>query len=350
MKNYIELIEKLTVAAGASGFEDDVVKEARAYCDGFAATRENSIRNLYISRKQNTGGKSVVMLDAHSDEVGFMVKAINPNGTLGFIELGGIRRDRHEGQRVKVRGRDGKYIPGMISCRPPHFVKDGGNEVLVIDIGATSAQEVKERFGIRVGAPCVPDVPFRYDEENDLIFTKAMDCRIGCAALIAVMEALAEEELAVDVEGALTSQEEIGDRGALVAAQTIKPQAAIVFEGAPADDTFAPAHEIQTGLRMGPMLRLIDTSMVTNPRFAEFAIGVAEELGIPVQIAVRSGGGTNGGPIHITGDSVPVIVVSVPVRYIHSPNGIATYEDFENTVKLSVEIIKRLNADVIAGF
>jgi len=350
MKKYVELIEKLTVAAGASGFEDDVVKEARAYCDAFAATRENSIRNLYISRKQNTGDKSVVMLDAHSDEVGFMVKAINPNGTLGFIELGGIRRDRHEGQRVKVRGKDGKYVSGMISCRPPHFVKDGGNEALVIDIGATSAEEVKERFGIRVGAPCVPDVPFRYDEENDLIFTKALDCRIGCAALIAVMEALAEEELAVDVEGALTSQEEIGDRGALVAAQTIKPKAAIVFEGAPADDTFAPAHEIQTGLRKGPMLRLIDTSMVTNPRFADFAIGVAEELDIPVQIAVRSGGGTNGGPIHITGDSVPVIVVSVPVRYIHSPNGIATYEDFENTVKLSVEIIKRLNADIIAGF
>lgn len=347
---YIDLIDRLTTAAGASGFEDDVVNVARDYCKDFAPTRENSLRNLYIGRTANTGKLPVVMLDAHSDEVGFMVRAINPNGTLSFIELGGIRRENHQGQRVKVRTTAGNYIPGLISCRPPHFAKDSSAEVqLVIDIGATCAQEA-EKMGIRVGAPCVPDAPFHYDAENDLIFAKAMDCRIGCAALIATMEQLQNENLQVDVEGALTSQEEIGDRGALVAARTLQPKAAIVFEGAPADDTYAAPHEIQCGVKKGAMLRLIDNSMVTNPRFVNFATALAEKEGIPFQIAVRSGGGTNGGCIHIVGDSIPVIVISVPVRYIHSPNGIASYEDFDNVVKLAVTILKNLTGDIIDSF
>ena len=346
---YIDLIRDLTNAPGASGFEDEVVKVGREYCKSFAPTRENSLRNLYIGREKNCG-KSVVMLDAHSDEVGFMVRAINPNGTLAFIELGGIKREHHQGQRVLVRAKGGKYIPGLISCRPPHFAKDSNNEAqLIIDIGACSAEEAK-KMGVSVGSPCVPDGPFRYDEENDIIFAKAMDCRIGCAALIATMEQIQNMELNVDVEGALTSQEEIGDRGALVAARTLQPKAAIVFEGAPADDTYASEHEIQCGVKRGPMLRLIDTSMVTNPRFVEFATALAEKEGIPFQICVRSGGATNGGCIHVVGDSIPVIVISVPVRYIHSPNGIAAYEDFENVVKLAVTILQNLDGDIIAGF
>ena len=349
--DYIELIDRLASAPGASGFEDAVVEQARQYCAGFADTRENSIRNLYIHRRRNTGTRPVVMLDAHSDEVGFMVKAINPNGTLSFITLGGIHAERHEGQRVKVRTADGTYVPGLISCRPPHFAKDGGqSDPLVVDVGAVSDQEAREVFGIRVGEPIVPDVPFYFDEQKGLIYTKALDCRIGCAALIAVMEQLQDEELAVDVEGALTSQEEIGDRGAVVAARTLQPKAAIVFEGAPADDTFAAPQEIQTALRKGPMLRLIDNSMVTNPRFARFATELAEKEGIPVQIAVRSGGGTNGGCIHIVGDSIPVIVISVPVRYIHSPGCIAAYEDFDNAVKLAVSVLRHLDEETISGF
>ena len=352
-KRRIKLIEDLTVAPGASGFEEAVAAAALAYVEenGCAVPQgTDSLGNLYLDRIGNTGDKPVVMLDAHSDEVGFMVKAINPNGTLGFITLGGIRSERHEGQRVKVRSASGAYVPGVISCRPPHFAKDGGSQGLVIDIGATSAKEAKEVFGMRVGEPVTPDVPFHYDEASGLIFTKALDCRIGCAAVITVLEQMVNEALAVDVKGVLSTQEEIGDRGALVAANTVKPVAAIVFEGAPADDTFAPDHEIQTALKKGPMLRLIDVSMVTNPRFARFAIDLAEELDIPLQVAVRSGGGTNGGPIHITGAGVPCIVLSVPVRYIHSPNGIAAAVDFKNTVKLAEEILRRLDGETISKF
>ena len=98
------------------------------------------------------------------------------------------------------------------------------------------------------------------------------------------------------------------------------------------------------------MLRHIDARMITNPRFQRYALDLAEELGIPVQEAVRSGGSTNGAPIHLSNLGVPCIVMGLPVRYIHSHYGIASLEDFRNGVRLAAEIIRRLNADVIGSF
>lgn len=123
-----------------------------------------------------------------------------------------------------------------------------------------------------------------------------------------------------------------------------------MFEGSPADDTFTPDYLIQTALGRGPMLRHIDAKMITNPRFIRYAIDLGEELGIPVQQAVRTGGSTNGAPIHLSGLGVPVIVIGLPVRYIHTHYCYASFCDFENSVKLAVEIIKRLNADMIKSF
>ena len=146
------------------------------------------------------------------------------------------------------------------------------------------------------------------------------------------------------------NQEEIGERGAFVTRDVVKPDIAICFEGCPADDTFTPDYFIQTAMKKGPMLRHFDKSMVTNPRFQRFSLELGRELGIPVQESVRSGGGTNGGPIHLSNGGVPVIIIGVPVRYIHSHHGFAAMVDYENSVKLAVEIIKRLNDETIKSF
>jgi putative aminopeptidase FrvX len=150
--------------------------------------------------------------------------------------------------------------------------------------------------------------------------------------------------------GAFAAQEESGLRGAKVTAQTVQPDIAICFEGCPADDTVVDPYAVQTAIRKGPMLRHIDASMITNPRFQRFALDLARSKGIPVQEAVRTNGSTNGGPIHLTGKAVPVIVIGIPVRYIHTHYGIAAYSDFENSVKLAGEIIRTLDQQTIAGF
>ncbi|MBQ7082080.1 MAG: M20/M25/M40 family metallo-hydrolase [Oscillospiraceae bacterium] len=355
-KTSLKMIEELSNAYGASGFEDEVLLVGRKYGEGLARIEENSIRDLFFYRNENTGDKPVILLDGHSDEVGFMVQAIKPNGTLQFIPLGGWVENTVPAHKVKVRNAEGKYISGIVASKPPHFMSSaekGQNlpiSAMVIDVGATSKEEVINDFKIRVGAPVVPDVTMEYNEKNDVMLGKAYDCRLGCACVIETLKELQGEQLDVDVVGVFSTQEEVGTRGAQVAAQTVKPDIAIVFEGSPADDTFTPDYLIQTALGKGPMLRHIDARMITNPRFIRYAIDLGEELGIPVQEAVRTGGSTNGAPIHLSNMGVPVIVVGLPVRYIHTHHCYASFCDFENSVKLAVEIIKRLNGDIIKSF
>ena len=242
----IQMIMELADAFGPSGFEDDVLTVARKWAEGLGTIEEDHMRNLYIHRKENTGNKPVIMLDAHSDEVGFMIHSIKPNGTLRFVTLGRFANIAMSSADVLVRNALGEYIPGVIAAKPVHFMseseraKGGVPEIssMVIDIGATSAEEAVNRFHIRIGEPGVPATKCRYDAENDVMFGKGFDCRIGCAAVIETLRRLEGMDLPCDVIGVLSSQEEVGERGCKVSVKHANPSIAFVFEGCPADDTF----------------------------------------------------------------------------------------------------------------
>ena len=354
--NELDMIAAFSNAFGPSGFEDDVVALARQFAPKDARLEEDSLRNLYIHRKENTGKNPIIQLDAHSDEVGFLVQAIRPNGTLKFVTLGGWVASNIPAHKVKVRTKDGGLITGVTAAKPPHFMTEAEKkqmpalEDMAIDVGASSLEEARDVYGVRVAAPVAPDVSFEYDEAHDVMIGKAFDNRLGCAAIQAVLAELDGEALNVDVVGAMAAQEEVGTRGASVTARHVKPQIAIVFEGSPADDTVVEPWLSQTAVHRGPMLRHIDARMITNPRFQRWALDIAEELHIPVQEAVRTGGSTNGAPIHLSNQGVPCIVIGFPVRYIHSHYGIASLQDFRNGVRLAVEIIRRLDGQIIRSF
>ena len=352
----LEMIAAISNANGVSGFEDDVVSAILPYAKEVGETSVDRMLNVFIRRNENTGNRPVVQLDAHSDEVGFMVQAICPNGTLRIIPVGGWVTSNIPAHKVWVRNRHGKYIPGLTASKPPHFMSEQERKApldihnITVDIGAVSREEAIETFGIRIGEPVAPDVTFTYSEDTDLMVGKSFDCRLGCAAILKTMHELQGEELNVDIVGACASQEEVGVRGATVTANVIKPDIAIVFEGCPADDTCVEPYMVQTAIKRGPMLRHIDSRMITNPRYQRYALDLAEKLGIPVQDAVREAGSTNGAAIHLTGRGVPVIVIGVPVRYAHTHYGISAYADFDNAVKLACEIIKRLDETQIEAF
>jgi putative aminopeptidase FrvX len=354
-KESLQRIRQLSEANGVSGFEDEVDVIVKGFTAGLGETKEDSLRNFYVYRKGEKG-KPVVQLDAHLDELGFMVQCIKPNGTLKFISIGGWVNCCVPAHRVMVKTVTGSYIPGIIVSKPPHFMTAAERSTLPaiddmsIDIGAASAEEAYKDFGIRIGAPVVPDAQFSYDEKHDIMVGKAFDCRIGCAAIIDVLKELKGKNLDVNLVGAFSSQEEIGSRGAAVTCSTVKPDIAIVFEGCPADDTVVESYASQTALHKGPMLRHIDAKMITNPRYQKFAMDTAEEKSITMQTSVRLGGSTNGAPIHLSNAGVPVIVIGIPVRYAHTHYGLSSYFDYENSVNLAVEIIKKLNKDVIASF
>ena len=355
-KALLKLAEELSNARGVSGFEDEVLAVLRRHGGHLGELSEDSLRNLYLSRRENRGGRPMVQLDAHSDEVGFMVRAVRPNGTLAFTPLGGWVPCNIPAHRVLVQTAEGDYIPGVVASKPPHFAGPGERnavpavEDMGIDIGASSREEVLRDFHIRIGAPVAPDAAFQYQEGRDLMIGKAFDCRLGCAALVQTLDLLAGKDLAVDVTGAFAVQEEMGMRGAAVTANRVKPDAAIVFEGCPADDTVAEPWLVQTAIHKGPMLRHLDARMITNPRFQRYALDLAEELGIPVQESVRTGGSTNGGTIHLSNLGVPVIVIGIPVRYIHTHYGLAALADVEDAARLACALLEGLDGARIGGF
>ncbi|MEG0806682.1 MAG: M42 family peptidase [Lachnospiraceae bacterium] len=356
--NCIALIQSMSNAFGPSGFEEGPITAARAFMKDSVTIKEDCLRNLYFYRKENTGHKPVFMLDAHNDEVGFMVHSIRPNGTLRFVTLGSFAVTSLPSSKVLVRNRFGDFLPGVIAAKPVHFMsageKNGSSGLAVsdlsIDVGAVSREEAIDTFGIQIGEPIVPNVTFEYNEEKDLMIGKAFDCRIGGAALMETMRRLEKEELAVDVVGVLSSQEEIGERGIKVAVHTVKPDIALCYEGCPADDTFTESYAIQTALKKGPMIRFMDTSVICSPRYQRHTLALAQEKNLMVQSSVREGGGNNGAIINTSLNGIPVIVMGVPVRYIHSHHGISSYRDFEATVQLAVAVVKSMSQSLLDTF
>ncbi len=348
----IKAIEELSNAFGPSGFEEDVVKVIRKYQEEMNV-RVDSMNNVYSSLKGNTGNRVTVMLDAHSDEVGFMVQSVMSNGLIRFQPLGGWITTNIPAHEVVIRNGRGEYIKGITTSRPPHFMSEADRERklmledIFIDVGATSRAEVIEDFGIGAGDPVAPSVNFRYNEKNGVVMGKAFDNRMGCLCIIETLERLKEEVLNIDVIGAFAAQEEVGTRGAEVTARTVQPDLAIVFEGSPADDLYYDEFTAQGSLKKGTQIRHLDKSMVSNPYFIRYAKELAKEKGIPFQAAVRAQGGTDAGKIHLSNSGVPTLVLGIPARFAHTHYCYSAEADIKATVDLAVEVIKNLTPEKI---
>ena len=352
--NSIELIKKLSNANGVSGFEDEVTELAKEIIGKDYPVYEDKIRNLYINNiEKNERTKPVVMLDAHSDEVGFMVQSIEPNGLLKFISLGGWSNQQIPAHKVRILNKEGNYVEGIISSIPPHFTSkaDAGKVTdmkdMFIDVGTTSYDETVNNFKIGVGAPVIPDVECTYNENSRMFLGKAFDDRVGCAVILDVMKELKGKELPVSLTGVLSYQEEEGCRGALVAAQKVMPDLAIVLEGPPADDNFRNEYRSQGALRKGAQVRHIDPTMIANPRLIRFIQKIAQENNIKIQETVRESGGTNASKIHLENGGIPTVVIGIPVRYTHSHYGFISYDDYIETVKLVKAIAENITKDII---
>lgn len=349
----IELIQKLSTAFGPSGMEDAVVDIAKKEVAEFIDCKEDTMRNLIMRRKKETGNLHI-HLDAHGDEVGFIIQAVKPNGLLRFLPLGGWICENVAAQKVWIKNREGKLVEGVVCSKPPHFTKKEERnksldfDELLIDVGASSKEEVINEYGISVGCFAVPAVFCSYDEKHKIFLGKAFDCRIGCAALLQVLKDLEEKEIGKTISASISAQEEVGERGMECVMQQIKPDLMICFEGCPADDTFEEEYMIQSALKKGPMLRHFDVSMITHPRFQKFALDIAKKYNIPVQESVRRGGGTNGGISHTR--NIPTIVIGIPTRYAHTFYSYVSMDDYRNAILLAEKIIEDINQQIFSSF
>lgn len=350
-----KVILDMSDAFGPPGFEGPVTSIVKNTMKGFDI-QQDYMNNLYIQHPGNTGNRLVIQLDAHLDEVGFMVHSILANGTIALAPLGGWVTSSVPSQPYLIKTRQGDLIRGIIVSKPPHFktVKEKADETinledLVLDVGAINRQEVIDLFGIAPGDPVAPAVKADFNPKSGIFFGKAFDNRLGCVAVMEVLNRLKQENLLVDVVGALAAQEEVGMRGATVTAQIVKPDFAIVFEGSPADDLYFDESSRQGALKQGVQIRHLDASYISHPRFITFAEAIAQTHQIKVQHTVRRGGSTNAGKISLTGKAVPCLVLGIPSRFIHTHYNYAALEDLEAAVSLTVELIKNFKEEMFSN-
>ena len=332
------LLEKLCTATGPSGYEGDVrnliKEELKGYVDEIKIDRMGNI----IAHKRGNGKK--VIIDAHMDEVGFIITGYNEDGTLRFDCLGGINSKVIPAKVVLIGE---KKIPGVIGLKPIHLQGEEERKKGVsysqccIDIGSNSKEETKKL--IPLGEFAVFDTEFSEFGEG-LFKGKAFDDRMGCAVLIEILK----ENYECDLYGVFNVQEEIGDRGAFVAAYNVKPDIGIVLEGTIcADMPGIPAHLRATEIGKGPAISIMDKTSLFDDRLSRAIMKAAEEREIPYQLRRAIAGGNDAGAIHMSGEGAVVATVSVPCRYIHSSISIASKDDYENTKRLMIEFLKGIN-------
>lgn len=348
----LTMLKDLTDANGIPGNEREVREVFEKYISAYADEVTTDNLGSSIAEKVGDGNGPKIMVAGHLDEVGFMVTRIDKKGFIYFQTVGGWWNQVMLAQRVTIMGLDGN-VTGIIGSKPPHVLtpearkKPYAIKDMFIDIGASSKEEAEE-FGIRPGQSIVPYFEFTPLRNEKMLMAKAWDNRIGLAIAIEVLKQLKDIDHPNVVYGVGTIQEEVGLRGAKTATHKIQPDIGFgVDVGIAGDTPGISAHEADSKLGEGPQIVLYDASMVSHKGLRDLVVKTADDKKIPYQYTSMAGGGTDSGSIHLTANGVPSLSITIATRYIHSHAAILHRDDFENAVKLIVEVIKKLDTETV---
>jgi len=336
------LLRQLSEAFGVSGHEGAVRQLiVDAIKDVVHEYRVDTLGNL-IALKRGNGVARKVLVAAHMDEVGLMIVRVEKEGSLRFRPVGGIDPRVLLAKKVLIGD---KKVPGVIGVKPIHLLEPRARqqvmpiEELSIDIGASSKEEAEKL--VQVGDYAAFDVSF--GELGGALRTvkgKAFDDRAGCAVLIDLLQ----DDYPFDFYAVFTVQEEVGLRGARVAAYSVAPDLAIVLEGTICDDS-PKKRDVSptTVLGAGPAITVMDRSVISDRRLVDLLLTTAQRHNIPYQFKQPGMGGTDAGAIHLARGGIPSVVVAVPSRYIHSPVALLSLNDLDNTTRLVRRMLRQVH-------
>lgn len=336
----LSLFKQLTELQGASGNEHAVrsfmKQELSKYADEIIQDNLGGIFGV----KKGSGPK--VMVAGHMDEVGFMVTQITDNGMLRFQPLGGWWNQVLLAQRVQVITDNGPVV-GVIGSIPPHNLTDEQRKKpmeikhMLIDIGADDRADV-EKIGVKPGQQIVPLTPFTPMANSNKILAKAWDNRYGCGLAIELLKEVQKDALPNELYAGATVQEEVGLRGAQVAANKIQPDIFFALDASPANDMSGKKDEFGQ-LGKGALLRIFDRTMITHQGMKNFVLDTAESNNIPYQYFI-SQGGTDAGRVHVANQGVPSAVIGICSRYIHTSSSIIHVDDYAAAKELLIKLVK----------
>ncbi len=341
----VEILEKLSNSCGVAGREEEVAALMKKFLKPYVdEIKEDNLGNVIGIRKGKKNAPKV-MIAAHMDEIGLLVKTISREGFLQFMKIGGIDDRILMGQKVIVYTSKG-LLHGIIGSKPPHILKEEERKRVVpydelfIDIGAES-QDAALQMGVRVGDVVGFDVEFAKLGKG-LVIGKAFDDRAGCVVMIETLKRLSKTDCTIYAVG--TVQEEVGLRGATTAAFGINPDFGLALDVTIAGDTLGVKEsEASIRLRKGPSLTVADSFLIVHPKVLRMLIDTAEKAKIPYQLETGLPGGTDAGRIALSRTGVPSGVISVPTRYIHSPTSMLSLEDLEESTKLTVAVVQNVS-------
>ncbi len=341
----VEILEKLSNACGVTGREDEVAdlmkKMLKPYVDEVS---EDKMGNV-IGVKKGKKDAPRVMIAAHMDEIGLLIKNVTKEGFLQFMKIGGIDDRILLAQKVIVHT-DKAILHGIIGSKPPHIQKEDERKKVIafdelfIDIGAGSQEEAK-KMGVKVGDTVTFDVDFA-EIGKKLVIGKALDDRVGCAVIVEAMRLLKQCDCTIYAVG--TVQEEVGLRGAMTSAFSISPDVGIALDVTVAGGTPGTSEtDAPIKMRKGAALTVADAGLIVPQKVLRLLIDVAEKNKIPYQLETGLPGSTDAARILLTKEGIPAGVISIPTRYIHSPTSMLSLEDTENVVKLLVAVIQQIS-------
>ena len=317
----LSLLKALSEADAIASSEQEVRQILLEEADRLQKeVRFDGLGSVLIRLNESTGPK--VMICAHMDEVGFMVRSISREGAIDVLPVGNVRMAARQLQPVRITTREECKIPGLL---------DGdrqGNDVsaMRVDIGARSYDEVMQA-GIRPGDRVTFDTTFQVLPHQRVM---------GKAA-----------ELPAEVWLVASSSEEVGLRGGQTATRAVSPDVAIVLDTAcwAKNFDYGAANHRQIG--NGPMLVLSDKSLIAPPKLTAWVETVAAEIGVPLQADMFSNGGTDGGAVHLTGTGVPTVVMGPATRHGHCAASIADCRDILQMQQLLSALIQRLTRETV---
>ncbi len=333
------LIEELTNLNGVSGNEGEVREFIKAQSAPYAdEIITDTIGNLIVLKK-GSGGKKL-MISAHTDEVGFIVTGINDNGYIRFKAVGGIDPRVIVSKKVTV----GKNrVKGVIGMKAIHLQKPAERESvpaiseLFIDIGAADKKSAQEK--VKIGDYIAFDTKFEQLGE-DTFKAKAIDDRVGCAILLELLK----NPVKHDTYFCFTAQEEVGLRGARLAAHRIKPDAALVVESTTCSDVFGcEEKDYVTDMGGGAVISFMDRAAIADKNLRKWLYDSGKKEGIPVQFKRATAGGNDAGRIHLEVGGIKTASLSVPGRYIHSPCSLASMRDVTAVYELAKLFIEKID-------
>lgn len=346
-----DLLERLSNAFGPSGFEEPVRKLMVSELTPNTKNLRFDGMGSIIAEQGENGPR--IMVDAHMDELGGVIRRVTPNGFLTMQMLGGWLDQALVDQRWVIMGSKGP-VYAVTGIRDIHVLPADertrvfARDTLFLDVGAKSEEEVRE-MGVGPGDPVAPDSPFRILNGTQNYLGKAWDDRAGCAVLIEAMRRLSASSHPNHIFYAVTTQEEIGLRGAHTASEVIKADIGIALEaGVTGDSPVSRPEETQAKLGAGPGLFLYDSSELPNTKLVRFVRQAAVAQNIPLQLDLVQGYGDDSAEIQKSNGGVPTVNIVVPVRYTHAHNGIMNRHDFDQTVDLLVNVLQHLDGATVA--